>query len=261
MTDSPAAGNPASGIPEEAVAAEHEHRYHALWAHPGPHGRQDIHYHPCTEDEDEPWSCVAVLVGYGQQCDGEAQHHVRSGLPLPDDLAVPGEPDAVTEVPPLRAEDDPLLQMMAKAVPMVPRTDIAEAVAAERERAEALIVQAQDYASAESERAGKLAALALKALNQCHALERDDSAAYLDEWSMALDQLEGAAGEMSPPDSDPLEEANQAGIRWERERIISLASQLRASFPADHPKGAQASFADYLRVRSAGAGEDGNEPA
>jgi hypothetical protein len=37
----------------------------------------------------------------------------------------------------------------------------------------------------------------------------------------------------------------------EREDIISLASAMRASVPADHPKGAQASFADYLRVTSA----------
>lgn len=129
------------------------------------------------------------------------------------------------------------------------------AVAAERERAEALIVQAQDYASAESERADKLAGLALKALNECQALHPTGEAGYLDEWGMALDQLESAAGEMSPPDSDPLEDANQAGIKWERERIIRLASELRASFPADHPKGAQASFADYLRVTSADSGE------
>ena len=38
----------------------------------------------------------------------------------------------------------------------------------------------------------------------------------------------------------------------ERERIIRLATQLRASIPADHPEGAQASFADYLRVTPAG---------
>jgi len=38
----------------------------------------------------------------------------------------------------------------------------------------------------------------------------------------------------------------------ERERIIQLASQLRATIPADHPPGAQASFADYLRVTAAG---------
>jgi hypothetical protein len=95
--------------------------------------------------------------------------------------------------------------------------------AAERERSEALIVQAQDYARAESERAAKLAALALRALNQCHALERDDSAPYLDEWSMALEQLESAAGEMSPPDGDPLEDAYQTGIKAERERIARLA--------------------------------------
>ena len=44
------------------------------------------------------------------------------------------------------------------------------------------------------------------------------------------------------------DEAVAAGRDDERERIIGLASQLRAAIPADHPPGAQASFADYLRV-------------
>jgi len=79
---------------EQAVAAEHEHWFHALWVHLGPFGRQDIHYHPCTADEDDPGSCPVVLVGYGIECNGSAQRHVRSSLPLPDDLAVPGEPEA-----------------------------------------------------------------------------------------------------------------------------------------------------------------------
>lgn len=131
------------------------------------------------------------------------------------------------------------------------------AVAAERERAEALIVQAQDYASAESERADKLAGLALKALNECQALHPTGEAGYLDEWGMALDQLESAAGEMSPPDSDPLEEANQAGIKWERARIRQLAINKGAIYPAvtdssDLVKAVP--FADLLW-------EDGNEPA
>jgi hypothetical protein len=128
---------------------------------------------------------------------------------------------------------------------------------AERKRSDVLVWQAQDYAREQTERAGKLAALALKMLIRCHALERGDDIAYLSEWTMALGQLDSAAGHMSPPDSDPLEEANQAGIKAERERIISLASQLRASFPADHPAGAQASFADYLRVTSAVQPEGG----
>ncbi len=34
----------------------------------------------------------------------------------------------------------------------------------------------------------------------------------------------------------------------ERDRIAALASRLGASFPADHPPGAMASFADWLRV-------------
>jgi hypothetical protein len=94
----------------------------------------------------------------------------------------------------------------------------------ERERSEALIVQAQDYARAESERADKLAALALKILNQCVALHPTGEDGYLDEWSMALQQLEDAAGEMSPPDGDPLEDACQAGIKAERERLGAVIS-------------------------------------
>ena len=98
-----------------------------------------------------------------------------------------------------------------------------EQLAHERERAEALIVQAQDYASAESERAGNAVTLAQAMLQQLFELHPAGAAPYLTEWSMALEQLDGAAGEMSPPDSDPLEEANQAGIKWERERIARLA--------------------------------------
>jgi hypothetical protein len=128
------------------------------------------------------------------------------------------------------------------------------AKAAERERAEALIVQAQDYASAESERAGKAVTLAGTILAQCRELERDDRAPYLTEWSLALDQIDGAAGEMSPPDSDPLEEANQAGIRWERERCIRvLERQAAAPISVQSPIASQAlrEAADLLR-------EDGN---
>ncbi|HEY6276972.1 MAG TPA: hypothetical protein VIX86_11635 [Streptosporangiaceae bacterium] len=36
--------------------------------------------------------------------------------------------------------------------------------------------------------------------------------------------------------------------RSEREHLAQLASELRATIPADHPPGAQASFADYLRI-------------
>jgi hypothetical protein len=43
----------------------------------------------------------------------------------------------------------------------------------------------------------------------------------------------------------------ERGSRAERECVISLAGAMRASIPADHPKGAQASFADYLRLTSA----------
>ena len=128
--------------------------------------------------------------------------------------------------------------MLAAAAPAIRK--------AERERGEALIIQAQDYASAESERAGKLSALALKLLNQCHALTPGDSA-YLDEWSMALDQLDGAAGHMSPPDSDPLEEAYQTGIKAERERIRRLAVEHGAICHVDFGNAVWPMFADLLK--------------
>jgi hypothetical protein len=47
--------------------------------------------------------------------------------------------------------------------------------------------------------------------------------------------------------ADAYERGLADGARREREAIIALASKLRATIPADHPKGAQASFADYLR--------------
>ena len=46
-----------------------------------------------------------------------------------------------------------------------------------------------------------------------------------------------------------LAEATHASIAAAvREEIAALASRVGASFPADHPAGARASFADYLRV-------------
>ena len=92
----------------------------------------------------------------------------------------------------------------------------------EQERTEALIVQAQDYASAESDRADRLVILAREILTAVTPGDADDAPEFT-RWRLALDQLDGAAGHMSPPDSDPLEEANQAGINWERERIARLA--------------------------------------
>lgn len=77
-------------------APGHEHEYHALWLHLGPLGRQDIHYHPCTEAE--PGDCHAVLVGYGVDCDGKRATHAACELPVPDDLVIPGEPKK--EAPP-----------------------------------------------------------------------------------------------------------------------------------------------------------------
>jgi hypothetical protein len=87
---------------------------------------------------------------------------------------------------------------------------------AERDRSEALIVQAQDYATAESERADNLATLARDIL----ASGAGAGPGQLEQWRLILAQLEDAAGEMSPPDSDPLEAAYQSGIKAERDRIV-----------------------------------------
>src|ERR1700728_3533024 len=86
-------------------------------------------------------------------------------------------------------------------------------LAHERERGEALVVQAQDYASAESDRADRLVILAREILVSVTPGDPDDAPEFT-RWRLILDQLDGAAGHMSPPDSDPLEEANQAGIKW-----------------------------------------------
>lgn len=43
-----------------------------------------------------------------------------------------------------------------------------------------------------------------------------------------------------------------AAAAAELDDIIAIASLLRASIPADHPQGARASFADYLRSPEAG---------
>jgi hypothetical protein len=63
-----------------------------------------------------------------------------------------------------------------------------------------------------------------------------------------LATVNDAVGAALYPRVGELVEAAKAA---ERERIIQLASAMRASIPADHPEGALASFADYLRVTSA----------
>jgi hypothetical protein len=99
----------------------------------------------------------------------------------------------------------------------------------ERERTEALIIQAQDYAHAESERADKLATLARDILSAIAVGHAGDAPVFT-QWQVILDQLEGAAGAMSPPESDPLEAAYQEGIRAHRERILRGARQAVVSY-------------------------------
>jgi hypothetical protein len=73
------------------MAAAHEHWFTALWSHLGPYGRQDVHLHPCQGGE--PGDCYEVFVGPGRDC-ADGMRHIRSGLPLPDGLEVPGDAPA-----------------------------------------------------------------------------------------------------------------------------------------------------------------------
>lgn len=52
-----------------------DHDFHGLWWNFGPHGRQDVHMHPC----DRP-SCEAEMVGPGRDCDGVWDTHVAKPL-------------------------------------------------------------------------------------------------------------------------------------------------------------------------------------
>jgi hypothetical protein len=82
-------------------------------------------------------------------------------------------------------------------------------LAHEQERGEALVAQAQDYARAESERADRLVTLAREILTTVTPGAPDDAPGFA-RWRVALEQLEDAAGEMSPPDSEPEPEPGTA---------------------------------------------------
>lgn len=56
----------------------HKHWFHAIWCHFGQFGPQDVHYHPCVNDE--PGECHRVVVGKGRECSGEPGDHERMTL-------------------------------------------------------------------------------------------------------------------------------------------------------------------------------------
>jgi hypothetical protein len=63
------------------VSKRHRHRFHALWSHFGPHGRQDVHFHPCiVEERHDGLDCDRVLIGKGRDCDGKTETHHRETL-------------------------------------------------------------------------------------------------------------------------------------------------------------------------------------
>lgn len=51
-------------------AKRHRHTFSALWFYYGPHKPQDVHVHPCQDDD-----CYRVLVGEGRECIADAPHH------------------------------------------------------------------------------------------------------------------------------------------------------------------------------------------
>lgn len=53
----------------------HRHKFHGLYYHFGPFGRQDVHVHPCLNDD-----CARVLIGTGRECSGDAADHHRETL-------------------------------------------------------------------------------------------------------------------------------------------------------------------------------------
>lgn len=56
-------------------AKRHRHIFHALYWHFGPYGRQDVHVHPCWDDD-----CDRVVIGAGRKCSGGAETHHRETL-------------------------------------------------------------------------------------------------------------------------------------------------------------------------------------
>ena len=56
-------------------AKRHRHTFTALSYHFGPYGRQDVHVHPCFDED-----CSRVIIGEGRVCGGERTNHWRETL-------------------------------------------------------------------------------------------------------------------------------------------------------------------------------------
>lgn len=65
-----------------------DHKFHLLYFHLGPFGRQDVHIHPCTEHE----QCEMEYVGLGRNCGTihyRVRHRVNSVWPAKDQEGKP----------------------------------------------------------------------------------------------------------------------------------------------------------------------------
>lgn len=50
-------------------AKRHKHTFSSLWFRFGAFGRQDVHIHPCFDED-----CERVVIGEGQDCKKGAKH-------------------------------------------------------------------------------------------------------------------------------------------------------------------------------------------
>lgn len=54
---------------ERPRSKRHKHTFTSLWTNFGKYGRQDVHYHPCLDDD-----CGRVLIGEGRDCSKTTPH-------------------------------------------------------------------------------------------------------------------------------------------------------------------------------------------
>ena len=65
-------------------AKRHPHDFTLLYYHFGSYGPQDVHVHPCFDED-----CDRVLIGAGRECDGSDVSHHRETLTDNDVLTRP----------------------------------------------------------------------------------------------------------------------------------------------------------------------------
>jgi hypothetical protein len=57
------------------ASKHHKHTFHAMYWHFGQYGQQNVHVHPCFDDD-----CDRVLIGRDRECGGAKSPHVRHTL-------------------------------------------------------------------------------------------------------------------------------------------------------------------------------------